>query len=331
LTAPSTTVYDPRTPTAKDLKVNRLISIMALSALAACGGGGGGGGGGFVPAAPVESAPAAHEPARAAPEAPLIPPDMVTATCETHSIIFCEMVASDRAIGIGVPAGTYVAFTNNTGAPLQVVETGAFTAERRFWSEYCAYLGTLNDSVTWQRVAGKGEVGCAAKNIGEDYAPIRFGTGLVVAPGEVVVLNSHTEPTSTNHTYTLKVRALTDAGQSWRQPQRDQVIPCDGQTQYTVAAPWRNDADRNVQITGASIYAEVPQSKAPNTVSNACISVLLEGGATKYSNCDTALRSKGEVHFPPVTVAPGEYVAAQAANACAVGGHWNWAAFLNVK
>jgi len=310
--------------------MKRALSILALAALCACGGGGGSGGG----FAPVASTPTQTETTAPAPvpQAPMVAPTVVSPNCVTIDVIYCDLVPSDQAIGVGVPAGSYVAFTNRTGAPLQIVEIDAFTAERRSWSEYCAYLGDLNDSVTWQRVAGKGEVGCSTKNIGEDYAPIRFGAGLVVAPGEVVVLNSHTEPAPTNHTYALRVQALSNGGQSWRQPQRDEVITCDGQMQYTAPTPWKNTTGRDVQLSGASIYSESPSSKTPNTVNGgACISILLEGGAQKYSNCDTALRTRGEVSFPPVTVAPGEYIAAQAANACASPSHWNWAAFLQVR
>jgi hypothetical protein len=69
----------------------------------------------------------------------------------------------------------------------------------------------------------------------------------------------------------------------------------------------------------------------PNTVSAACIYVLTADAAQKYVNCDGALKTKGAFNFNPVPVEPGEYIVGQATNACPAGGHWNWAAFLNVR
>lgn len=304
------------------------LTAAALAALSACGGGGGGSGGGFMP---IASAPAVEpKPAEPILQAPTpIYPNCIQ-VASNH--IACDLISSEDLIGAAVPAGMFASFTNKTGTALQVIEVNAYTLERRFWSEYCAYLGDLSNIVTWQASAGKGEVGCATKQIGEDYAPVHFGNGLVVAPGEMFMLNAHTDPAPTNHTYTLRVQYLSNGGHSWRQPQVDQVIHCAGEEQATAMTPWRNDTGRDVQLSGASIYSETPSSRTPNTASGrACIYVLLEGGAQKYSNCDPALKTRGEVSFPAVTVAPGEYVAAQAANACSIGAHWNWASFLNVK
>lgn len=304
------------------------LSILALAALTACGGGGGGGsGGGF---APIAAAPAEVKQA----DPVLQAPEVTYPNCETVAFnhIACDLVPGS-SIGAAVPAGMFASFTNRTGQYLQIDEINGFTAERRSWSEYCVYLGDLSNIVTWQASAGKGEVGCATKNIGEDYAPMRFGTGtgLAVAPGEMVMLNAHTDPAPTNHTYYMSVAKYATGLHSWRQPQVDYVIPCNGQMQVTEMKPWRNETDRQLHLTGASIYAETPSSRTPNKLAAACIYVMTaDGSATKYANCDGSVSARGEVNFPMVTIAPGEYVAAQATNSCGSGNHWNWVAFLRV-
>lgn len=255
---------------------------------------------------------------------------------EDATRLVCDLVPDDgMPVGIGVAAGKHVVFVNRTGTSLQLTQSSAYTGERQFWSEYCVYL---NWYATGQSTAGRGEVGCAAKNINEDYVPINWGagTGLVVPPNSWVLLNSHTVPHSVIHIYTLRVQYL-DAGtgvQSWRQPSTDSVIPCNNQVQYTAMTPWRNNTNSTVYLGGGAIYSETPESATVNTVIGACVYVLQEGGFQKYANCDIAFRTKGAFNFPPVAVLPGEYVAAQAANVCPTGGHWshwNWAAFLNVR
>jgi hypothetical protein len=244
----------------------------------------------------------------------------------------CDLVPGE--IGTGVPPGVVLTFTNRTGAQLQVNQADAITNERTYWSEWCVYTGPTTDSLkTSQGPAGVGEVGCSTKQPGEDYAPIRWGagTGLAVAPGEMVIVNSHTEPAAVNHTYALTVAPQTTGLYSWRQPQVDEVITCNGETQSTAGSPWHNDTGRELHLTGASIYAEAGGGPTPNTMSGAaCIYVMTADGAVKYQNCDNAIRTRGEVTFPLVTVAPGEYVAAQATNACAAPGVWDWVAFLRV-
>lgn len=286
------------------------LSILALS-LAACGGGGSGGGFAAAPASPVTATPEvqAEKPTN---------PGCATAAANHLS---CEMV--EGSIGVGVEPGVYVTFTNHTGSYLQVSEISAVTGERQHWSEVCAYL---NDFMTGQNKPGSGEVGCTTKQVGEDYTPIRWGAGLSVAPGAVIYLASHTEPTGTNHTYTLKVKVASGLD-SWRMPQHDAVIPCDGQTQSTAGDRWTNTSTKDRQIVGASIYAE----SSGSTVSGpACIYVFSADGSTKYQNCDNALRTRGVVSFPAVSIAPGESVAAQALNVCAAPAVWDWAAFLNI-
>jgi hypothetical protein len=307
------------------------LSILALAALTACGGGGsgGGGGGGFF-VAPAATAPAADP----KPVDPILQaPTVLSQNCrptEQDNHTNCDLVPGEVPTGLAVPAGAFASFTNRTGVPLQIDQIDAFTGERQFWSEYCAYVEHLN---TFQWPAGQGEVGCSAKNIGEDYPPMRWGnsTGLLVEPNQTVILNSHTEPSSIPHTYSLHVSKLNTGVQSWRQPQVDRVIPCDDQMQSTELSAWQNTTGHDMHLIGASIYAETPSSKAPNTMSgNACIYVFAADGTQKYSNCDAAIKTRGEVSFPLVTIAPGEMVAAQATNACKKGSHWNFAAFLRV-
>lgn len=307
--------------------MKRALSMLALAALAACGGGGGGSGGGFaaLPLATVQEAPAVHSD-----ETPILKVYPINPGCTMAAAnhVACELIASESTIGVGVPPGVYVTFTNNTGMHLQINEINAETGERQFWSEHCIYL---NNPMTGQDPAGQGEVGCSSKQIGKDYPPIRFGqgNGLAVAPGDVVYLASHTEPSAINHTYAMDVKVQTTGLQSWRMPKIDQVIDCNGQQQSTVWGTWTNTTQTNLHLTGASIYSEA--GAGSNTLNGAaCIFVMDAIGATKYQNCDSALKTRGEVKFPVVTIAPGESVAAQGVNACAAPGVWDYAAFLQV-
>lgn len=301
------------------------LSILALAALAGCGGGGGGGGG-FMP---IVAQPAAKSPD---PILQAVEPLALTPTnpgCkEVGFSVDCPLVPGE--IGVGVPAGTWVVFYNRTDQMLQIDAVRAATGETQLWSEFCVYRGEL---FTWQSPAGVGEVGCTTKGIGENYGTIRWGagTGLSVAPGERVYLNSHTEPAAKNHTYSMSVREQTTGLYAWRQPQRDEVIPCDGQERATVASPWRNESGRAMHLIGAGIYSESGTPASINQMSGpACIYVMAADGSTKYQNCDDNLRRRGEVSFPVVTIEPGEYVSAQARNACAAPGVWDWAAWLRV-
>ena len=305
--------------------VKQSLAATALAALAACGGGGSGGGGGFAliaPASQEEAKTPAVEPLKLSP----VNPGCTTAL-DGH--VVCELIANDQPIGVGVPAGTYVTFTNNTSTMLQIDSVQAATGEVQLWSEICAYVGDL---ITGQPKAGIGEVGCSSKHANENYPTITWGngTGLSIAPGQVVFLNSHTEPGYKNHTYALSVRVQTTGLHAWRQPQIDAVIPCDGQQQSTAGTPWRNETDRDLHLSGASIYSESGTS-TPNTLNGpACIYVMTADGSVKYQNCDNALRTRGDVSFPVVTIAPGEYVSAQGVNACAAPNVWDFAAFLRV-
>lgn len=303
------------------------LSILALAALTACGGGGGGGGGfAIVPVAPAQ--PAAQEEPKPTIEPLKLNPVNPGCVQAPDGHIDCPLIAYGEPIGVGVPAGTYVKFTNNTGLMLQIDSVQAATAEVQLWSEICVYVGEL---VTGQPTPGIGEVGCATKAFNENYSTIHWGehTGLSVAPGQVVYLNSNTPSGYKNHTYALSVRVQTTGLHAWRQPQQDAVIVCDGQQQSTAPTPWRNETGRELHLTGASIYSE--DGRLSNTMSGAaCIYVMTADGSTKYQNCDSALRTRGDVSFPVVTIAPGEYVSAQATNSCPAPGVWDWAAFLRV-
>lgn len=303
------------------------LTAAAVAALCACGGGGGGSGGGFASIAPAAQ-PTAKSPDPVLQAPVVVSQNCVQATERPHTN--CDLVPGEVPTGATIPAGSFASFTNRTGVNLQIDQIDAFTGERKDWSEYCAYLGHIN---TFQWPAGKGEVGCATKQIGEDYAPIRWGdnTGLMIAPNETIILNAHTEPAPVEHTYSLHVSVMNTGVESWRQPQVDDVIPCDGQMQSTVLSAWQNKTAGDLHLIGASIYSENPSSSTPNTTSgNACIYVFTADGTQKYNNCDQAIRTRGEVSFPIVTINPGDLVGAQATNACQPGRHWDWVAFLRV-
>ena len=261
--------------------------------------------------------------------------DPVNPNCTnlTANHIDCDLIpdsaSGGQPIGVGVPPGSYVTFTNRTGTYLQVNEATAITGEQSFWSEFCVYL---NDFVTGQNTAGRGEVGCTSKNVGENYPPIRWGatTGLSVAPGGVVYLNSHTEPAGTNHTYSLVVKPQTSGLYSWRAPKLDAVITCNGQSQSTAWTPWTNTTEGPVHLAGASIYAVSGNASSPNTVTGACVYVLRPDGSVRFSNCESAAKTRGQLSFATQVVQPGESVAGQAVNSCPAGSLWDWAAFLLV-
>lgn len=305
------------------------LAVTALAALCACGGGGSGGD--FT--APEQTTP---EPV-AAPEEAKGPtaPNIIDPNCKRtagSNRIDCELMTSDQAIGIYVPVGDFATFTNRTGQHLQINEAHTYTGERQFWSEWCVYL---DDGITGQRKPGVGEVGCSTKGVGEDYAPIHWGngTGLIVPPGSVVTVHSNSQPKPMPHIYSLKVSLQTSGLHSWRQPQMDKTFPCDGQMQSTEWSPWRNNGKEDVHMVGVSIYAESPSSRTPHKMNGpACIYVITaDSSAVKYQNCDDAFTQRGDVTFPLVTVAPGEYIVAQANNSCTgTGSNWDWAAWVRV-
>lgn len=254
--------------------------------------------------------------------------------CATHPVetnrIECDLVASDTPIGVGVPPGQYVTFTNRTAGYLQINQAHAVTGEQRMWSEYCVLHQQF---VTGQSAANVGEVGCAAKQIGENYPVITFGagTGFSVAPGAKIIMNSGSDPDKTNHNFALWVAHQTTGLHSWRQPAMDTINHCSGQSQATPWTPWQNTTGGDLHVTGAFVYSESANSWAKNTVSGAaCVYVLKADGTPKYANCDDALRSRGEVPMQMQVVAAGEWVGAQAVNACASGGLWDWAAFIHI-
>lgn len=305
--------------------------LTALSALAlcACGGGGGSGGGSFPSAAVQQTAPVAQEAPAVTNPVFQIP---VNPGCTmSGDRPYCELIANDSAIGIGVAANNVAVFTNHTGSDLQIERADAYTGEQTQWGEYCAYLlNDLSQAATAQSSAGIGEVGCATKNIGETYPSLKWGSGLLVKPGQMLMLNSHVEPANTAHTYSLRVHAATGVS-SWRMPKTDAVINCDGQPQPTAGDRWTNTTGKDLQVTGASIYSVSGNNASPNTMNGpACIYVFTAEGAVKYQNCDNQIRTRGDISFPAVSIAPGESVAAQALNVCSAPSLWGWAAFLRI-
>lgn len=305
----------------------QVLAATALAALAACGGGGSGGGFAVAPAsvAPV----AASSSVTTVKPAPVpVNPGCVMSGDRPY----CELIANPEAIGVGVAANNVAVFTNNTGISLQIERADAYTGEQVYWGEYCAYLvDDLSSAVPSQVSAGIGEVGCAHKEIGESYPSLIWGSGLLVKPGQKLVLNSHVEPANIGHTYSLRVSNATSGVSAWRMPQNDAVISCDGQPQMTSGDKWTNTSSKERQLVGASIYSVSAIGSSPTTMNGpACIYVFAADGSTKYQNCDNALRTRGEVSFPAVSIAPGESVAAQARNTCSAPSVWDWAAFLRI-
>lgn len=306
--------------------MKRALSILALASLAACGGGGG-----EPDPAPAVSKDPVTAPV-AAPNADPAPAEVafINPGCkEVDGHWECDLIASDQPIGVNVGPDVWVRFTNKTGKHLQINSIqGRMAEEVTHWSEYCVFLNGWHG----QNEAGIGEVGCKSKRPGQYYEPILFGngTGLSIPPGSEIIMGQHSEPEPMAHTYVLDVKAQTAGLLSWRQPRQDEIYECNGQMQTTSWAPWVNTTDREMHLSGAGIYAESGKPEAPTTMSGACIFVLDTTGATKYQNCDMAIRSRGEVSFPVVKFGPGESVVAQAVNSCPVGGGWDFVSYLRV-
>lgn len=286
------------------------LSVIALSVLAACGGGGG-------ESQTIEATAPAVTDVKASPAVVRINPNCVWMGHQS-----CELIPGE--LEIGVPPHTFAAFTNKTGQALRIDDLQAVTNERQYWSEWCAYIDVGS---TWQTKPGVGEVGCVSKAMGQDY-PVLKG-GLRVEPGQVVYLNSHTEPAAINHSYQLRVSvADVTASYAWRQPSTDQVFTCDGSEQSTKWSGWTNTTGRMLTMTGASVYSESANPAARNTVKAACVHVFDVNGQPTYSNC--SLQTAGEVAFGAVAVHPGETVFAQATNSCSAPAFWGWAAFIRI-
>lgn len=305
-----------------------LLTFAALATLTACGGGGGSSASIEPTVAETRPAIAAERTLRKDPIPATPQPANPNCVLGVDNVTRCDLMPGVN--GVGVLAASFVIFTNNTPHMLQLDQVEAYTGERAFWSEFCAYKGTRpEDFITGQVTPGTGEVGCAVKIVGEDYAPIRWGatTGLSVAPGEQVVLNSHTEPALISHLYTLTINYQTTGVHVWRQPQMDKVFECDGAQQSTEWSPWRNDTGRNLHITGASVYSV---TGGENHVDAACLYVFGPDGQTvRYSRCDLSVA--GDKDFGDVIVEPGDYIVGHASNTCPAGSAaWDWAAFLRV-
>lgn len=240
----------------------------------------------------------------------------------------CELFPGD--LEIGTPAHSFVLFTNNTGTALRLDDLQAITNEQAYWSEWCVYIANdPSQAITGQLSPGLGEVVCTSKKPGENY-PLIAGA-LRVEPGQGVYFNSHTEPAAINHTYQLRVNyADASAAYAWRQPQLDEVIPCNGAQQATKWSAFTNHTGRALTVTGMSIYSESGNPAAPNTVANACLYVMDGNGNVGYANCASEFRTKGEVTITPFVLQPGEMIAAQAINTCQAPALWDWAAFIKV-
>lgn len=309
--------------------MKRIAILGLLALLAACGGGG------------SADEPASAAKPVAAPQQPMLRALSTSAPAKASPVNpgctmsgdrpYCELIANTDPIGVGVAANNVAVFTNNTGVNLQIDQADAYTGETSLWGEYCIYLvDDLSQAIPNQAYPGIGEVGCAHKDIGEDYPSLTFGgwSGLLVKPGQMVVMNSHVEPANIGHTYALKVRLATTALYAWRMPQQDAVIPCTGTTTPTAWTAHRNDTGRVMGFQGAEVYSVSAKPASPSTTDHACAYVLDVNGNVRWSQC--GINARGSYSWPTVEVQPGEYIAAQSINTCSAPAVWDWAAFLRV-
>jgi hypothetical protein len=205
-----------------------------------------------------------------------------------------------------------------------------------YWGEFSVYLDLF---ATRQDVPGIGEVASRDWDpfvkvlVGTSWDPAFAGRGLIVAPGQTVILHNNADAmlqaglkTSTIN-YTVKFRPLVQGVRSFRQPRVDQPISCNSGNQWTMWSPWRNTSGHAWRTDGATIYAVVPSGN--HTVDAACVYVLNTSGAVRWSYC-SGINQRGLVSFPRKTIQPNEYLAAQARHRCNAPGVWDWAAFLHV-
>ena len=226
------------------------------------------------------------------------------------------------------PAAKMLKLINRSALQVQITEVRVEPALVDRWGEYCV---TLRDLSMHQKEPGYGEVGCTHKTAGEPaFAPLRWGGeggGLGVLPGMTVYLGGYVNaPTGKDHRKTVHITVARDAAAvlAFRQPREDVIIRCNGAKDATILEPWRNTTGADLVIRGATIFAaDVSKS---DSVDEACIEVREAAGATRWRHCEGVNR-RGQVHFAPVVVAPGEFIAGQAHNDCK-SGQWDWAAYI---
>lgn len=219
---------------------------------------------------------------------------------------------------------------NNTDEFVQVSDVWVQPAKSNSWGEYCL---SIRDWRTGQNEPGYGEVGCLSKNAADPkFGVLRWDSasrGLSVAPGQAIYVGGYVQaPPEKDHRKTVQVTVQRGTGgvYSFRQPRLDVPIRCTGKSQSTAWAPWQNKSGRSVTITGATIYAVDPARK--DAVEAGCLYVLDSTGKdAKWKYC-TNVNVQGRVSFAPISVAPDDYIAAQAKNTCKAGGLWDWAAYI---
>ncbi|WP_148273486.1 hypothetical protein [Stigmatella aurantiaca] len=245
-----------------------------------------------------------------------------------------EMVCPLRAgtFTFTVPKFVHVRLNNSTGSYLQIDQVQGQGPDAGGFGEYGVFL---NLYATAQTSPGKGEVGTGYKDSGPGYPPIRWdstaeATGLSVPPGSTVYLDHNWQSGAASFTYTVTSRPQTTGVSSWRQPQADQVISCNGTRQQTTWGPWKNTTAANYYLRGAQIY--VSSGKPVRSVTDsACLYILDTTGNVRWHQCD-GVNVRGRVAVSSVQVVrPGESVAAQAANTCPVGAVWDWVAYMYIS
>jgi hypothetical protein len=231
-----------------------------------------------------------------------------------------------------VPKNVHVKLNNSTGSHFQIDQVQGQGPDAGGFGEYGVFL---NLYATAQTSPGKGEVGTGYKDSGPSYPPIRWdstaeATGLSVPPNSTVYLDHNWQSGAESFTYTVTARFQTTGVSSWRQPQVDQVINCNGTRQQTTWGPWKNTTASNYYLRGAQIY--VSSGKPVRSITDsACLYILDSNGKVRWNQCD-GINVRGRVAVSPVQVVrPGESVAAQAANACPLSAVWDWVAYMYIS
>jgi hypothetical protein len=222
---------------------------------------------------------------------------------------------------------------NSGGVPAQITRVWVEPKETGRWGEYCLSIGVWQMG---QNRPGAGEVACTHKDDTEpEFNALQWDSNEnapSLAPGSALWVGGYVLASpGQDHRKTVYVTASKGVENIllFRQPQTDVPIRCDATNQVTADSPWQNTLGRDLTVSGALIYAVDPRKR--NLVDHACISVLdAARNRTRWRYC-TDVNMRGKVKFPPISVAPGEFIAAQATNNCAVPGTWDWAAYIYVR
>jgi len=216
---------------------------------------------------------------------------------------------------------------NNGTQWIQINEVQAAVGTPGVWAEMAVYLDRFQLD---QDVPGRGEVGAIHANANEVFGQLKWtdgqGYGLSVPPGSFIQLNvGQAHPPTL---FVVKAAVQTAGVHAVRQPKADHVFTCSGSQQATVWDAWQNTGSTNWSVAGATIFASGGDT-TPNSVQSACVYIMSSNGQDViWSYCGDGVRTRGRVTFPAVqTVAPGQYLAAQAVHTCS-SALWGWAAYI---